>query len=48
MARGISLFLTIVVIVAAVVDVTLASSWLFGSDKGRLNGLHDKVMNTAN
>jgi hypothetical protein len=34
MVRRTSLFLFIVVVVAVFVDVTLASSWLFGSDKG--------------
>jgi hypothetical protein len=48
MARGILLFLVFVVTVAAFVDVTLASSWLFGSDKGRLYRLRDKVINIAN
>jgi len=34
MIRRTSLFLLFVVLFAAFVDVTLASSWLFGSDKG--------------
>ena len=37
MVRRTSLFLFIVVVVAVSVDVTLASSWLFGSDKGGPN-----------
>ena len=37
MTRRTSLFLLFVVVVAAFVDVTLASSWLFGSDKGDPN-----------
>ena len=44
MARRTSIFLLFVIVIAVFFDMTLASSWLFGSDKGTPTIRHALIM----